>query len=194
MKESGRSGSRTGGSFSTTVHRAIVGSSSALNRLFGDLIPSLADWARGKLPLWARARVDTDDLVQEAVAGLLGRLPKMEARRRRTIRAYLRKTIHHRITDEVRRAGKVEVPAVEGLDCPSPASGPFMRAERAEQGARYREALGKLSESDQELIVGRLELAYSYEQLALATGKKSPDAARVAVRRAMLRLVQEMTN
>ncbi len=192
MKKSRDSGSERGGSFSETLRRAGLGRSSALNRLFRDLVPSLAAWTRGKLPRWARARVDTDDLVQEAVVGVLGRLPKIEARQRRTIRAYLRSSIRHRITDEVRRAGKVEVPVVGEVEWICPDSGPLSRALKAEQEARYREALGRLSASEQELIVGRLELAYSYEQLALATGKATPDAARVAVRRAMLRLAEEM--
>ncbi len=126
--------------------------------------------------------------------GLLGRLPKMGTRQRHTIRAYLRRSIQHRITDEVRRAGKVEVPAVDGVEGPSPEADPLSRALGAEKEARYREALGRLSDNEQRLIVGRLELAYSYAQLALATGKSSPDAARVAVRRAMLRLAEEMAN
>ncbi|MCG8454804.1 MAG: sigma-70 family RNA polymerase sigma factor [Holophagales bacterium] len=194
MKGSGRFESTAGKSFSKIVRRAVDGSSAALNRLFGELIPSLAMWARGKLPLWARARADTDDLVQAAVVGLLGRLPRMETRQRRTIRAYLRQTIRHRITDEVRRAGKLEVPAVEEVEHPSPESGPLARALEREQEERYREALDRLSTGERELIVGRLELAYSYEQLALATGKSSTDAARVAVRRAMLHLAQEMAD
>ena len=40
--------------------------------------------------------------------------------------------------------------------------------------------------------MGRIELSFSYEQLALATERASPAAARVAVRRALLRLAQEI--
>ena len=54
------------------------------------------------------------------------------------------------------------------------------------------EALSRLKNDDQTLIVGRLELGYSYDQLALVVGKSSPDAARVALRRALARLVEEM--
>lgn len=184
----------TGGTLSETIRRAWAGSASALNRLFGDLIPSLASWAHGKLPLWARARVDTDDLVQEAVVKLWDGLPRIRGRHRRVVRAFLRTTIRRRITDEVRRAQKVEVSAVDGPEPVSPEADPLLERLRSEEISRYREALGRLSELDQTLIVGRLELAFSYEQLALATGKASPDAARVAVRRAVLRLAEEMTN
>jgi DNA-directed RNA polymerase specialized sigma24 family protein len=40
--------------------------------------------------------------------------------------------------------------------------------------------------------VGRLELDYSYEQLAAATGRRNPDAVRIALRRAVLRLAERM--
>jgi DNA-directed RNA polymerase specialized sigma24 family protein len=38
---------------------------------------------------------------------------------------------------------------------------------------RYERALQQLSEADREAIVGRLELGYSYEELAEALGKPS---------------------
>jgi len=40
--------------------------------------------------------------------------------------------------------------------------------------------------------VGRIELEYSYEQLALILRKPTPGAARMAVRRALIRLGDEM--
>lgn len=42
------------------------------------------------------------------------------------------------------------------------------------------------------LVVGRMELGYSYEQLSLIAGRSTKDAARVAVRRAVVKLVQRM--
>ena len=41
-------------------------------------------------------------------------------------------------------------------------------------------------------MVARLELGYNYSQIALAAGRPSVDAARMAVRRALLRLAEEM--
>jgi RNA polymerase sigma-70 factor (ECF subfamily) len=51
-----------------------------------------------------------------------------------------------------------------------------------------------LSASDQEAIIGRIELGYDYGELAAALGKPSPAAARMAVRRALLRLAENMRN
>jgi RNA polymerase sigma-70 factor (ECF subfamily) len=57
---------------------------------------------------------------------------------------------------------------------------------------RYDRALQKLSASDREAIVGRLELGYSYEELAEALGKPSAEAARKAAQRALLKLAEEL--
>jgi len=40
--------------------------------------------------------------------------------------------------------------------------------------------------------VGRIDLGYSYEQLAIVSGRVTPDATRVAVRRALVRLAKTM--
>ncbi|OFV88038.1 MAG: hypothetical protein A2V74_07095 [Acidobacteria bacterium RBG_16_70_10] len=55
-----------------------------------------------------------------------------------------------------------------------------------------RQALANLRPEERELVVARLELGYSYAQITVATGRPSPDATRMAVRRALLRLAEEM--
>ncbi|MCP4902308.1 MAG: sigma-70 family RNA polymerase sigma factor [bacterium] len=172
--------------------RARQGRDSAVEQLFARLLPSVTRWARGRLPLWARARMDTDDLVQEAFGAVFRRIDKIEPRRRRAIRAYLKQAIRNRVLDEIRRAGKVEVPQEERVDRAANQTSPLEAAISAENIRRYRDALGRVSEADRELIVGRIELDYSYDQLALVTSKPTPSAARVAVRRALERLATEM--
>ena len=56
----------------------------------------------------------------------------------------------------------------------------------------YEAALLRLSPRDREAIVARLEMQCDYEELAEALGSPSPDAARMAVKRALLRLAEEM--
>jgi RNA polymerase sigma-70 factor (ECF subfamily) len=41
-------------------------------------------------------------------------------------------------------------------------------------------------------VIARLDLGYSYAQIALACGRPTADAARMAVHRALLRLAEEM--
>lgn len=181
--------------FSTSLRlfvRARVGDLSALSRLFARLLPSLQRWTRRRLPPWARQRMDTGDLVQDAFLKLFQRMGQVEPRRQGALRAYLRESIRNRIRDEVRRAGLVETSQEAGSSFADMGTSPLDCAMASENAERYREALARLDPGDQELIVGRIELGLSYEQLALATERASPAAARVAVRRALLRLAQEV--
>jgi RNA polymerase sigma-70 factor (ECF subfamily) len=57
---------------------------------------------------------------------------------------------------------------------------------------RYEAALARLNPGDREAIIARMELQQSYEEVALALGKPNANAARVAVRRAIERLLREM--
>ena len=50
-----------------------------------------------------------------------------------------------------------------------------------EKMARYDAALARLRPADREAIVARVELQYRYDELAIALGKPSANAARVAV-------------
>ena len=62
----------------------------------------------------------------------------------------------------------------------------------AEEAARYRAALSRMDAAERELIVGRFQMGYSYEQLALATGRVSSEATRAAVKRALVKLAAEI--
>ena len=57
---------------------------------------------------------------------------------------------------------------------------------------RYEQALGQLRPEEREVIVSRVEMGLSYEELAVALHKPSPDAARKAARRALIRLARAM--
>ncbi|MCZ7650199.1 MAG: sigma-70 family RNA polymerase sigma factor [Thermoanaerobaculia bacterium] len=182
----------SGASSRALLVQARAGHRSAVSRLFREALPPLRRWARGRLPLWARARADTEDLVQDAAVNTLRRVSGIEPRRRHALQAYLREAVRNRIRDEVRRAGRVEValPADSGVAGAQPS--PYARVAGLERQARYREALARLGEEEQALLVARLELGYSYEQVALATGRPTPDAARVAIRRTILKLADEL--
>jgi DNA-directed RNA polymerase specialized sigma24 family protein len=52
--------------------------------------------------------------------------------------------------------------------------------------------LQRLRPEERELIIARVEMQQSYAQIAAAHGKASPDAARMAVTRALVRLAEEM--
>jgi hypothetical protein len=57
---------------------------------------------------------------------------------------------------------------------------------------RYRRACAQLSTADRDAMVATIELGYSYQQLALLGGLRSPRAAKAMAERALLRLVRTM--
>lgn len=174
------------------LSRALRGDRGALDDLIARLLPSLHRWAHGRLPRWARSALDTADLVQDALLRTVRRLSGFEPRRRQALQAYLRQAIQNRIRDELRRVGRQPVPRALDPELPEPGPSPLDHAVDAETGERYKSALARLTSEDRELLVARLELGYSYAQVAVATGRPGAEAARKAVQRSLLRLGQEL--
>jgi len=168
------------------------GDKAALDRLLERCIPALRRWARGRLPQSARGMMDTVDLVQDTVLSAMRRLDAFEARHQGALQAYLRQAVMNRIRDIMRQRQRRpdQVPLPETLA--DEQMSPLDRVIGSENVARYEAAVQRLAPADREAIVGRIELEYSYAELAVALNKPTPDAARVAVTRAMKRLADEM--
>jgi RNA polymerase sigma-70 factor (ECF subfamily) len=98
----------------------------------------------------------------------------------------------NRIRDECRRVGRR--PPVTTLDENAQDDGlsPLESAIGRQAVDKYEAALQTLSESDRQVIVGRIELGYRYEELALMLGSPSADAVRASVSRALVRLARAM--
>ncbi|NOT44727.1 MAG: sigma-70 family RNA polymerase sigma factor [Acidobacteria bacterium] len=168
------------------------GDEAALDALFARSVPALRRWARGLLPQWARGLNETQDLVQEAVAKSMPRLLGFEARHPGALQAYLRRAVSNHIRDEIRKVKTRPVSGEVPETHPDPAPSPLEQAMGREGFARYEAALAMLRPSEQEAIVARLELQQSYEEVAIALGKPTANAARVAVTRALERLIATM--
>ena len=179
-------------STSRLIDRARSGDQDAVERLFTRHVKPLQRWASGRLPQWARGIADTDDLVQETLLQTFKRLEAFEPRGVGALRAYLRQAILNRIRDELRRKGREpEATDLDGLEL-DPAQSPLEHAIGQEALERYERALARLTTADREAIIARVELGYSYEELADVLGKPTPDAARKAAQRALVRLLEEM--
>ena len=174
------------------LERAKAGDREALDVLFTRHIPALRRWASGRLPRWARDIAETQDLVQETVLQVFKRVEAFEPRGEGALQAYLRQAVMNRIRNEFRNKGRR--PSVEDLDDQAPAdrTSPLEAAVRQEQLDRYDAALSRLSEQDRDLIVARVEVGLTYEEMAEALGKPSWNAARMATARALLRLAGEL--
>ncbi len=69
---------------------------------------------------------------------------------------------------------------------------PLEAAIGREEAVLYETALGRLRPDEREAIIARIELGYDYAELAEALGRPTPDAARKAVQRAVVRLAEEI--
>jgi RNA polymerase sigma factor (sigma-70 family) len=174
------------------IEKARDGDADALDRLFGRHLKPLQRWASGRLPKWARDLTDTDDLVQDTLLQTFKRIDVFEPRRVGALQAYLRQAILNRLRDELRRKGRQGLSV--GLDDIDLVAGgsPLEEAIGREAVERYERALERLKPEDREAIVARVELGYSYDDLAEALNKPTADAARKSAERALVRLAEEM--
>ena len=174
------------------LQRARHGDREALDELFSRYLPSLRRWARGRLPRWTRDVRDTDDIVQETLVQTLKHLGSFEPRHEGALQAYLRQALVNRVRDEVRRVGRRALPDEIVDEHPDPSASPLEEAIGREALSRYEAALHRLKSEEREVIIARVELGQSYQQIATGHGKSSADAARMAVSRALVRLAEEM--
>jgi RNA polymerase sigma factor (sigma-70 family) len=174
------------------LQRARLGDADALNELFSRYLPSLRRWARGRLPQWTRDLRDTDDLVQETLVQTLKHIDAFQPRHEGALQAYLRQALVNRVRDEVRRTSRRGVASEIDSRHPDSRASPLEDAIGTEALTRYETALQRLRAEEREVIIARVELGLSYQQIAVSHDKPSADAARMAVSRALVRLAEEM--
>jgi len=174
------------------VVRAREGDRLAVEALLQRSIPSLRRFAHGRLPAAARGSLDTGDLVQETVLHVLRRLDTFEPRHVGAMQAYLRQSVINRIRDEVRRIGRHPTPVDLPDDLASEIPSPLEEAVRAEAYDRYRAVLVQLSPRDREMIVARIEAQWNLGEIAQRFNMRTVDGARMAVTRALRRLMDRL--
>jgi RNA polymerase sigma-70 factor (ECF subfamily) len=175
------------------IARARVGDRSALDRLFARHHQPLRRWAQGRLPRWARDLADTDDVVQDTLIKVFRRITAFDPVRQGALQAYLRRAVLNRIRSELRRKNRQPGFGTLGDVTAENDQSPLELAIGRQALERYESALAMLRPEEREAVVGRIEMGYSYPELAAALGKPSADAARKAAERALLRLVEHMS-
>jgi RNA polymerase sigma-70 factor (ECF subfamily) len=168
------------------------GDDAAWNRLVERELPQLKRFAHGKLPVWARSANDTQDVVQSVLVRVVPRLAAWETDTPGAFRAFLRKAVANHVVDEIRRARR-RVSSSEQLErIPDRSPSPLAQAIRREALAQLRDALAQLPESDRRMIAARFGGGHRYAEVAERTGRPTANAARVAVERAVERVVKVM--
>ena len=174
------------------LKRAQEGDPRALEALMARYRPRLERWASGRLPSYARSLFDTSDLVQETLLKAIEGLDQIEVRGPGFFQAYVRQAVLNRIRDQVRwarrRPGPDGVP--DRLEDRTPS--PLEAAIGVDALERYEKALTELTDEERQLLHLRIELDYSYEEIAVITNRSTRDAARMAVQRSLRRLADVM--
>jgi RNA polymerase sigma factor (sigma-70 family) len=172
--------------------RVQTGDQSAWDVLLKRYLRPLKQLAHRRLPHYMRSTTDSDDLVQDALLNTIRRLRHFECRDRGALLAYLRRVVLNRIVDEARRCARRGTRALLDVDHPCTAPSPLETVLQKEDLERYREALRRLKPRDRQLIVWRLHKRLTYDELAKQMSMPSPDAARIASTRAVLRLASAL--
>ncbi len=169
------------------LHRVRSGDLSARERLCARYLPILRRWAAGQMPHQHRDLVDTADLTQITLMRVLNQIGTFQPQHEGAFLGYLRDALLSSIRDEIRRStrrggGKsVEINEVDWRPVMAEAVG-------VETLAEYEQALNKLKPEERELVLLRFEFGLSFDEIAEATERASADAARMAVKRALISL------
>jgi RNA polymerase sigma-70 factor (ECF subfamily) len=177
------------------LERVRRGDREALDLLLRRYVPALQRWAHGRLPRWARDLADTEDMVQDTVFRTLQNLETFEHRGDGALQAYLRQAVMNRIRDEIRRAGRR--PVIDEIDERLPdedGMSPLEATLGVRALERYEAALQRLRPAEREMVVARIEMGFSYPEIAVMLGRPSADAVRAAVARALVRLAEGLTH
>lgn len=179
----------------STAHlfsQARQGDRLARDRLFERYSEILTRWAHGRLPAFARDLADTEDLVQSTLLHALDKVEGFDPRWEGAFLDYLRRGVRNRIVDHIRRRRRrpEEVPLPEDLR--DPRTSPSDEVAESEQWERYETALDQLSDQARQAVFLRVELGWSYQEIAEALGVASANAARMRAARAVLELARRM--
>ncbi len=169
-----------------------AGDDRARDRLVERYLPLLQRWGHGRLPGTVRGMVDTDDLVQVSLMRALRHVATFESCREGAFLAYLRTILLNAVRDEIRRSARRREDALPPTEIEDPSPSLVERTIGRELLERYERALETLEEDQREAVILRLELDYTYQEIAVAIGSPSANAARMKVSRALVRMAEAM--
>jgi len=168
------------------------GEDEARDRLVERYFPALLRWAHGRLPAYARDLMDTDDLVLISFMRTLDRLKEFKPEREGAFLAYLRQVLMNRIREEIRKLSRRPARGPLNEEITDRAPSPLDNVIGAELLQNYETALAALNKRQQEAVILRIELGFSYPQIAEAIGSVTPNAARMFVARSLVRLGEKI--
>jgi RNA polymerase sigma factor (sigma-70 family) len=185
-------GTPPGESTASLLEQVRSGAPDAKDRLVQRYLPALRRWARGRMPTYARDLADTDDLVQITLMRALDKVQAFEHRGEGSFLAYLRRTLQNQIRDQLRAKGRRPVSEEVTGDMSAVGPSPLEDLIGRQALEAYDAALEQLPAAHQEAVMLRVEMGFTYPDIAEAIGAPSPNAARMTVARALARLAEVM--
>jgi RNA polymerase sigma-70 factor (ECF subfamily) len=186
------------------VRRAQAGDEDALNRLFSRYYERVRRVVRLRLGKRLREVVDSGDILQETFAAAVRAFDGFEVREEASLIQWLAKLAERQIIAAAdfhlaqkrdQRRNVPLAPPVPGSPTQSFAitfaddtTRPLERLVAGEEAALVDDCLDRLQEDYRELIVLRNFVGASWEEVAEATGRPSPAAARMMHARALVEL------
>lgn len=181
-------------STSSLLRALRAGEPGAGDRLIERMRPALIRWAHRRMPLESRSLQDTEDIVQVTLVRTFQGLDRFEAAGPGALLGYARQILFNALRDEARRtARRPRTSSIEeDWSPPDPAPSALDLAVGAETLRRYESALAALRSDQREAVLLRIELKYTYAEIAEALELVSAEAARKSVARSLARLAEVM--
>lgn len=168
------------------ARRAAAGDRPALEAFLRAVHAPVVRFCRAKL-IGSSGVLTADDVAQEVLYALCQALPRYRPDGS-AVMAFVFGIARYKIVDAFRAAGRDRSTVSDALpDSSDPDPGPEFAAVLATETGRLKLALARLPDNHREIIVLRVALGYSAEEVARILGS-SPGAVRVTQHRAMKRL------
>jgi RNA polymerase sigma-70 factor (ECF subfamily) len=170
------------------VVRATKGDRAAIDALLGTIRPGVVRYCRARLSRFDGAYGLADDVAQEVCLAVLAALPRFTDQGR-PFAAFVFTIAAHKVADAQRAAARrrAVTPTDDLPDQADPAPGPEQQAVAADLTRRLSRLLAHLSDTHRELVVLRVAVGLSAEEVGEVLGM-SAAAVRVAQSRALNRL------
>jgi RNA polymerase sigma-70 factor (ECF subfamily) len=178
------------------VTLARQGDRSAAEQLFRRYRPRLEAFLYARVPLRSRRLFDTQDVVQDVCVKIFAALDRFKSHGIGSFWCFARSVARNHLIDAARRGNAVHETAIqEGSgSCPEMvAPGPSEESEGHEAAEDFDRALENLPDRVRTATLMRLELGLEWNVIAAECGFPSPDAARVAIKRALREIATEMS-
>jgi RNA polymerase sigma-70 factor (ECF subfamily) len=174
------------------VAEAVAGDRNALREVLETIRPIVVRYVRARIGTAERSGLSADDVAQEVCLAAMQALPRYQDQGRPFL-AFVYGIAAHKVADAHRAAGRNKadptdvVPERFSVD-----AGPEQLAMNADSAARMEALLKILPEKQREILILRVVVGMSAEEVAEAVGSTA-GAVRVAQHRALARLKTEIT-